>query len=439
MRANAIPFKTFSAALVTSALLALAVTPSSAKTVSGPISSFGKNGLFTPPPVGPGDTEVSQCAISTTGQLVMLYESVQRSKRTRRRLSARWAIAKTNSRGRPIRTFGRRGVVQSIAGLKGTAEAAIIDAGGGTIVAFKTKSTVAKPARLLIVRLDSRGRIDTTFGASGIVESGLPARSSVPKLLQIDDGSIIVAVTESVDTDSSRLAASVVTSTGLDLSFGTNGRLAIDKFSLVDVAFANGSIYFGSIATGKAGEPPSGGVVLKFDRHGIADATWGSLGRFALEPGVDVVALHAATDNTLRVLGTDVLNGDQEETAQYWSMEVSPIGVESNGSRIKVWEDTDILNEQDNVDDEHFDVGAAYESDGTLALAAFGSGKEKYSVLGRMLVSGGKLVNFRRRPAAGFDVPAVAGVTDNGRSLLICGDKYRRKHGRASAFKLALP
>ena len=133
-------------------------------------------------------------------------------------------LARHDGLGRPVDSFGRRGVAIRKGRVPG-AVAALPD--GRILVAGNAPGD--RRDRLLLARFDDRGRLDAGFGEGGevLLDFGGGRRPNALALLALPDGRSLVAgtdVEESIDLDYGRLIlARFLTDGRPDPTFGRNG------------------------------------------------------------------------------------------------------------------------------------------------------------------------------------------------------------------------
>lgn len=423
------------------ALLAVG-TSTAATDKREPVRPFGVAGLLTLPTLGSYKTYIESCTAGSADDLLFNYRT---SKRVGKQRKAGWALYRAKANGKPNRRFGRAGVVRRIPGLEGSPVQVAVDRNGGVLVAFVTKRESAGGSKVLLLRLDSQGKLDRTFGLNGITDTTLPGTRIVRQLRQISDGSIVLVQTGFGGYPPEFGTVALFDQNGSpDTSFGDRGKWSGQQFFPYSVDFRDGSFYIGGDSTDTAANSVSSqATVYKLDRTGVPDPSWGSQGKFVYGSGIDgdptsQLHVHANADGSLVVSVEVETSGDQEEWTAYSTIAVDPRGVLVPQSYKEVYETYGLLNEAD-PQPEYFNAEPTMGADGRFVVAGFGDGKERYSIQGASLAPGGKVRKFKRRPPKSFDIANGIVSVVGPRELLACGERYRGRSSFAAAFKMTLP
>jgi uncharacterized delta-60 repeat protein len=123
-----------------------------------------------------------------------------------------FALARYNSDGSLDTTFGTNGKVTSPLG---SATGAALDANGDIIVAGQDSTTT----HFVVARYTSAGALDGTFGTAGVVTTAIVSATNVSVAVQPADGKIVVAGDSAATIDVIRYN----TNGTLDTTFGTGG------------------------------------------------------------------------------------------------------------------------------------------------------------------------------------------------------------------------
>jgi uncharacterized delta-60 repeat protein len=123
---------------------------------------FGKGGVSTLPIGRKGGCVATSEALAGGGRLYV-GGYCQGPKRI--------FVARTRDDGRLDRSFGRRGVAL-LGGVGGPAEATAVARQGKSVVVAGRVGPSADPKRVVLARLDRRGRLDRGFGMNGIADAG---------------------------------------------------------------------------------------------------------------------------------------------------------------------------------------------------------------------------------------------------------------------------
>jgi uncharacterized delta-60 repeat protein len=229
-------------------------------------TTFGTNGLVTTLFDG-GDAYAYSVAIDSNGKIILGGVLI-----TGEEL---FALARYNSDGSLDTTFGTNGLVTTF-----------VDDGFGTSFASGKSVAIDSNGRIILggssninnvgvfalVRYNSNGSLDTTFGTNGLVTTSFGGNSSGNSVALDSNGKIILGGTSN---DSFALAR--YNSNGsLDTTFGTNG--------LVTTSFGGGSSLGSSVALDSNGKIILGGysnnlfALARYNSNGSLDTTFGTNG-----------------------------------------------------------------------------------------------------------------------------------------------------------------
>jgi uncharacterized delta-60 repeat protein len=138
------------------------------------------------------------------------------------------AVARYTPSGQLDTTFGSGGLFLS--SFAGSAAAVVIQPSDGKIVvAGQTNNSTAPSESVALVRLNTSGRLDTTFGSGGatIVNLGAYESYATSLLIQPNDGKLVIAGYETDSPASARspnlVLARFNTDGSLDTTFGSGG------------------------------------------------------------------------------------------------------------------------------------------------------------------------------------------------------------------------
>jgi len=203
----------------------------------------------------------------------------------------RWAVIRYNSNGQLDFTFGTGGKVITDLGVPNsnymsTAEGIAIQSNGKYIVVGSLDATGNNDERFAVVRYNTDGTLDNTFGNLGQVSTQIDWRCYATAVTIQPDGKIIaIGSSEYYDSNGvfvSRFAiARYNTNGGLDNTFDGNGirSIAIDSFSRANavVLLSGGRILVGGESVYEASKNrftlvsfnSDGSVDLSFDGNGV--------------------------------------------------------------------------------------------------------------------------------------------------------------------------
>src|SRR5438067_5130273 len=206
-----------------------------------------------------------------------------------------FAVARYNPYGTLDKTFGVGGKVQTdFPDLAAVASSVVIQPDGKIVVAGGAFPLFTFAGDFKVVRYNSNGSLDTSFGDGGIVTTTFPEGSYAFDVALQADGKIIAAGTVFVDFnpgDSSNtdFALARYNPDGTpDATFGNGGQVSTDFLGLEDDAFSlliqpDGKI----VAVGSANDPASfyDFAAVRYLSNGTIDTTFGVAGKVPTDFG----------------------------------------------------------------------------------------------------------------------------------------------------------
>lgn len=191
-------------------------------------STFGNGGKVTGPDVGGGVNFANGVALQPGGKIVVSGYTGPNT------TSADFMLVRYNSDGSVDTTFGTGGFVST--DFSGSSDFArgVISIPGGKLLLFGGATFTQTDIRFAIARYNSDGSLDASFGTSGKVTTGYPGEVAFANAAALQqDGRILLAggfrILNTLETD---FALARYNSDGsVDFSFGTEGRVATDFFS----------------------------------------------------------------------------------------------------------------------------------------------------------------------------------------------------------------
>jgi len=190
----------------------------------------------------------------------------------------RFALARYNTDGSLDTTFGTGGIVVTPFGVSASANAVAIQSDGKIIAAGYGSTPYTA---FTLVRYNTDGSLDTTFGAGGVVHTFFPIPvfndSYISDIAIQSDGKIVAAgtVNDYNEYETSFAFARYNTDGSLDASFGTGG-IVTTGFN-----FGQNSVFAVAIQSdGKivAAGISNGFVLARFNTDGSLDTTFGTGG-----------------------------------------------------------------------------------------------------------------------------------------------------------------
>jgi uncharacterized delta-60 repeat protein len=213
------------------------------------------------------------------------------------------AVVRYDSAGVLDPTFGGGGIVTTPVGDSSRANVVVMQSDGKIVVGGTT--VTGGVASFLLLRYDDTGALDPGFGTAGIVTLSLGTAASVADLV-LQSGERIVAV----GTSDSRVALARFDTGGtLDPTFGTGGV----TITLVGTSSeGHGVTLLVADALAVAGTSESRFLVARYDASGILDPSFGAGGTVTtvVTPSSDYLrAITSQSDGKLVVIGATALTG----------------------------------------------------------------------------------------------------------------------------------
>ena len=199
-----------------------------------------------------------------------------------------FVVIRLNPNGSPDQAFGVDGKVVTDIGTQGdVATAVALQADGKILVVGQDQATPGGPEDLVVVRYDSSGQLDPTFGLGGIATVSDPGFADFGYAIAVDaGGNIVVAgVKGDLHTNNDPLVVRLDSSGMLDPSFGSGGETVVnfrgapENTSAYALAIQpDGRIVIGGTATTWSGDVPSVSGLARLTVTGALDPTFGSNG-----------------------------------------------------------------------------------------------------------------------------------------------------------------
>lgn len=241
---------------------------------------FGNGGMVTVG-IGPGDNRIYALALAPDGKIVAAGSFYNGS-------SDDFALVRLQTNGALDTTLGQRGVVRTgIGGGDDIAQAVKLQSDGKIVAAGMSESGGIFQAAL--VRYDSNGARDLTFGIVGVVTSDWGPDEDLIAAMEItSDGKILVAGQSLNERDDDFFLARYEQSGGLDPTFGNNGT--------VRTAIGTGGEAATSLVLQSDGKIIAAGIsfngenddfaVVRYQPDGDLDPTFGEDGKITTPIGL---------------------------------------------------------------------------------------------------------------------------------------------------------
>lgn len=206
-----------------------------------------------------------------------------------------FVVTRYNTDGTLDSTFGRGGKVKTdFPGLAAEPSSVVIQSDGKIVVAGGAFPLFTFAGNIKVVRYNSNGSLDTSFGTGGIVTTNFPQGSYAFDVALQTDGKIVVAGTVFVDFNSgdssdTDFALARYNPDGTpDATFGNGGQVSTDFVGLEDDAFSvliqsDGKI----VAVGSANDPATfyDFAAARYLSNGTIDTTFGVAGKVRTDFG----------------------------------------------------------------------------------------------------------------------------------------------------------
>ncbi|MEH2128641.1 DUF4347 domain-containing protein, partial [Nostoc sp.] len=212
--------------------------------------------------------------------------------------NSNFAVLRYNSNGSLDTSFGTAGKVITNLGSTDIARSIALQDDGKILVAGVSNNNFA------VVRYNSNGSLDTSFGTAGTVINNLGSTDIAYSIALQDDGKILL-----VGVSNNNFAVVRYDSNGsIDTSFGTAGKV-ITNLGGTDIAYsvsvqANGKIIV-------AGSSKNNFAVLRYNSNGSLDTSFGTAGIITTDVGTNTTDnAYALTqhDGTIIVAGVSANN-----------------------------------------------------------------------------------------------------------------------------------
>ena len=244
-------------------------------------------------------------------------------------------VARLNTDGSIDSSFGSSGTVTTVVGQpsnSGSSWGGVYIQSDGKILAISGAGTSSSSFGFAIVRYNTDGSIDSSFGSAGqvTIDIGSAAESFPAAATLQSNGSILVAgVCVGGGGTEHGCLARYTTAGVLDSSFGSGGTITT---SISSGGEQLGAILIDSIGNILVGGTVSGpfvgaeSFVLRYTPNGVADVTFGSAGATTFKPFSGVASLSLQSDGKVLAVGILVLSAQQPSNNQIVSARFNPDG-----------------------------------------------------------------------------------------------------------------
>ncbi len=253
--------------------------------------------------IGASDDEATSVAIDSSGRPVVAGYSYNGSTST-------FAVVRYNTNGSLDTTFGSNGKVTTAVGAVGDAANAVVIDANGRIVAAGYSATSTPGIDFAVVRYNSDGTLDSTFDGDGKVTTAVGPSDDIAHAVAIDTSGRIVVAGEARNGSDRDFAVVRYNSNGsLDTTFGVGGKVTTGIGSQ-DIAY--GVTVDASARIVVVGETQNasnfGFAVLRYNTNGSLDTTLAGTGEVTTTVGTSSVANAVAIDASGRLVVVGAAN-----------------------------------------------------------------------------------------------------------------------------------
>jgi uncharacterized delta-60 repeat protein len=203
-------------------------------------SSFGNGGKVTTPLITGKANFANAVRIQPDGKIVVVGTSTENSPYSPNR---NIAVLRYNANGSPDTSFGAAGRIDTFIGYASVARGLVIQPDGKLVVAGSGLASGSNSSLFTVLRYNSNGNLDTSFGVGGIVQTifiPLPYSSRARSVILQPDGKIVAAGWANTPNNNfSDIAVARYNSDGsLDTSFDGDGKVLTFNQSGDDIAYS---------------------------------------------------------------------------------------------------------------------------------------------------------------------------------------------------------
>lgn len=243
--------------------------------------------------------------VQADGKIVTVYNR-QREK---------FNLVRFNPDGSPDTSFGNNGFVQyeyeMFVGTFETPGDVVQTPDGKLVVSFiRGRSTLSPPNIHYLVRFNTNGSVDTSFGNAGVVQVDAGARGLNSQIVALADGSVITSATRTITGGEEYYVKRVLPSGTIDSAYDDVAVRDLRQGAPL-VALADGSVFVASrVPVGQSQDTK----VVKLRPGGGTDPTFGNAGVVLLESPDATLVSDIAVDSSGRIVlfGARGANGDND-------------------------------------------------------------------------------------------------------------------------------
>lgn len=299
-----------------------------------------------------------------------------------------FGVARFNTNGGLDPTFGDGGkLVLEVSEWYDEADCIAVQPDGKILVGGS--STVDELPEFSLIRLNTDGTLDKTFGEGGKVFTRITAgQDAAMEILLLPDGKIVLFGLAYTDPDAAYALARYNADGSLDQTFGQGGKtlIRIESFSYAYAAALqkDGKIVAaGNVRVGQ----DSVFAIVRFNSNGSLDGTFGNGGKTLTRVGASSQTYSVAIQDDGKIVAAGVTTDTSSQPAKGGSVLVR---YNTDGTLDPVFGKDGIvtLNEPDNVG---LSSDVAIQKDGKIVAAG---AAEKAFAVGRFTATGGPDVTF---------------------------------------------
>jgi uncharacterized delta-60 repeat protein len=247
-------------------------------------SSFGNGGKVATPLITGRANYVNAVRIQPDGKIVVVGTGTENSPLSPNR---NIVVLRYNANGSPDTSFGSSGRIDTFIGYASSARGLAIQPDGKLVVAGSARVNNSGTSQFTVLRYNSNGNLDTSFGGGGLVQTIFisPHASNARSVVLQPDGKIVATGWANTSSDNySDIAVARYNSDGsLDTSFDGDGKVLTFNQTGNDIAYsivrqANGKL----IVTGYTAPPFSverHSLIIRYNADGSLDSSFDGDGK----------------------------------------------------------------------------------------------------------------------------------------------------------------
>ncbi len=286
----------------------------------------------------------------------------------------RFNIVRFNVDGTPDTTFGDNGIVrydyEYFVGLDESPGDIVQLPNGKLVVSFvRGPTALSPPNKQYLLQLNTDGSIDTSFGASGVLEIDATVWGLHNDLVALSDNSIVAISTRRVNSAVTTYAKRILANGTIDPNFDDSAVTPLQQGTMI-VALPDDSVLLAGNVAGGASQ------VVKLQPGGGADSNFGMSGVVTISGPANVLVKDIAVDGSGRILlfgaRSDVAGDQNAEVTRLLPNGSVDTSFGTNGFANLPGENTSAFIQRGDVDSQGRILTAVYDT-GLLQLIALDS------------------------------------------------------------------